>query len=103
MHSEVLRSPWAPVIDDLDFSQREVDWSSWFLIEEEDMGEGTEQAQIIYMFLSVLSELARERQWQNVFFSGDQFFAWRQDQPLVRYESLPMYTFSTIHRHHPCL
>lgn len=78
------RPPWAPVVHDVNFANRWIDWSSWYLTEEEDRGESTEQAQIIHMFLSILSQLSGERQWKDVFFSGDQFFAWRQDEPFVR-------------------
>lgn len=61
-----------------------VDWSGWYLTDEDDMGEGAEQGEIIRMLLSCLAMLARERRWQNRMLAGDQFFAWRRDQPLVR-------------------
>ena len=61
-----------------------IDWSSWYLTDEEDMGESVEQANIIRLFLAILEQLARERGWQDVYFSGDQFFAWLPDEPLVR-------------------
>jgi Uma2 family endonuclease len=61
-----------------------VDWSSWYLTDEEDMGEGAEQSEIIRILLSALSELARERRWTRVFCGRDQFFAWVPSEPLVR-------------------
>jgi Uma2 family endonuclease len=61
-----------------------VDWSSWYLTDEEDMGESAEQGEIIRMMLSVLKEWARERGWTRLYIGGDQFFAWVPSQPLVR-------------------
>jgi len=61
-----------------------VDWSAWYLTDEEDMGESGEQHEIIAILESVLRELARERGWQDVLVSGDQFFAWVRKEPLVR-------------------
>ncbi|MBI4705841.1 MAG: Uma2 family endonuclease [Deltaproteobacteria bacterium] len=62
----------------------EVDWSGWYLTDEEDMGEGGEQGLIIWALRSALLELARERGWQRVHIGADQFFAWMPDEPLVR-------------------
>ncbi len=61
-----------------------VDWSDWYLIDEEDMGEGGEQLLIIRALVSCLAELARERGWRDVFIGADQFFAWVEHEPLVR-------------------
>jgi Uma2 family endonuclease len=61
-----------------------IDWSSWYLTDEEDMGEGGEQNLIIRALISILSELARERGWDDVLIGADQFFAWVEHQPLVR-------------------
>jgi Uma2 family endonuclease len=61
-----------------------VDWSAWYLTDEEDMGEGCEQGEIIRILLSCLGQLAAERGWQNVLIAGDNYFAWVKDQPLVR-------------------
>lgn len=61
-----------------------IDWSRWYLTDEDDMGEGAEQGEIIRMLLSCLGMLARERAWPNRLLAGDQFFAWRRDQPNVR-------------------
>ena len=61
-----------------------VDWSAWYLTDEEDMGEGAEQHDIIAVVEAVLKELARERGWEDVRVAGDQFFAWVPEEPLVR-------------------
>ena len=65
-------------------SGTDVDWSRWYLTDEEDMGEGGEQDCINYDLKSSLREWARERRWQRVHIGHDQFFAWREDHPLVR-------------------
>ena len=61
-----------------------VDWSSWYLTDEEDMGESVAQGEIIRTMLSALGVWARERGWTRVYCGGDQFFAWVPSQPLVR-------------------
>ncbi len=61
-----------------------VDWSSWYLTDEEDMGQSDEQALIIDVLRSCMREVARERGWEGVYINGDQFFAWIPEKPLVR-------------------
>ncbi|HEU4534400.1 MAG TPA: Uma2 family endonuclease, partial [Polyangiaceae bacterium] len=61
-----------------------VDWSAWYLSDEDDMGEGVDQGEIIRIVLSSLGELAAQQGWQNVFLAGDNFFAWVREHPLVR-------------------
>lgn len=61
-----------------------IDWSDWYLTDEEDMGESVDQSDILALLLSSLGELAFERGWKNVYWSGDNFFAWVQGEPLVR-------------------
>lgn len=61
-----------------------IDWSSWYLTDEEDMGESGEQDQIIWAIRSALMELSRERGWDRVYIGADQFFAWLEHEPLVR-------------------
>ena len=80
------RPPCAPVVWDPSPEQlREVvDWSHWYLTDEEDMGQGGEQAQIIDVLTASLKALAAERRWPSVLISWDQFFGWREDEPLVR-------------------
>ncbi len=62
----------------------QVDWSAWYLTDEEDMGEGCEQGEIIRLLLSVLRELVRERAWEDAWVGADNFFAWVEAHPLVR-------------------
>ena len=62
----------------------DVDWSAWYLTDEEDMGEGCEQEVIIWVLKQVLTVLARERGWDRVHIGADQFFAWVEEEPLVR-------------------
>jgi Uma2 family endonuclease len=80
------RRPWAfvvrdPTPDDVD---ARVDWSAWYLTDEDDMGESVEQTEIIRILLSSLGQLASERGWKNAFWAGDNFFAWIREEPLVR-------------------
>ncbi|UQA61134.1 Uma2 family endonuclease [Polyangium aurulentum] len=81
-----LRRPLALVVREPDPEEigARVDWSAWYLTDEEDMGEGCEQGEIIRILLSCLGQLAAERGWQNVLIAGDNFFAWVKDEPLVR-------------------
>lgn len=54
------------------------------LTDEDDMGEGFEQGEIIRVLLSSLDMLALERGWHDRLWAADQFFAWRPDEPLVQ-------------------
>jgi Uma2 family endonuclease len=65
-------------------ADRPIDWSSWYLTDEEDMGESAEQGEIIRAMISALEHLAEERGWTGVYCGGDQFFAWVPSEPLVR-------------------
>jgi Uma2 family endonuclease len=76
-----LNVVWDPPPNDIGV---EVDWSKWYLTDEDDMGEGGEQNLIIRIFISILTELAHERGWSDVFIGADQFFAWVEEEPLVR-------------------
>jgi Uma2 family endonuclease len=79
------RKPLALVIDPgPEEASAPIDWSAWYLTDEEDMGEGADQSDILAILLSSLGELAFERGWQNVYWSGDNFFAWVPSEPLVR-------------------
>lgn len=62
----------------------EVDWSSWYLTDEEDVGSSCEQTAITQVALSSLHQLASSQGFTNRLCSTDQFFAWRPDEPLVR-------------------
>jgi Uma2 family endonuclease/peptidoglycan hydrolase CwlO-like protein len=59
-------------------------WSAWYLRDEDDVGESTEQGITVRTLLAALSELARERGWARTLVAGDQFFAWVESEPLVR-------------------
>ena len=62
-----------------------VDWSSWVLTDEDDMGESPEQAEIIRLFMDILDQLATSEPWgQGKYVGQDAFFAWLPDHPLVR-------------------
>jgi Uma2 family endonuclease len=80
------RRPWAFVVRDPtpDDAGAAINWSSWYLTDEDDMGEGVEQNEIIRRILSTLAELADERGWADIFWASDSFFAWVRSEPLVR-------------------
>ena len=59
-------------------------WPVWYLTDEDDVGESTEQGIIVRLLLAALAELARERGWARSLVAGDQFFAWVEAHPLVR-------------------
>ncbi|MCC7541553.1 MAG: Uma2 family endonuclease, partial [Deltaproteobacteria bacterium] len=61
-----------------------VDWSRWYLTDEEDVGESAEQHDVVVELESSLRVLARERGWTGVYIGADQFFAWIREEPLVR-------------------
>ncbi|HEU4412556.1 MAG TPA: Uma2 family endonuclease [Polyangiaceae bacterium] len=61
-----------------------IDWSSWYLTDEDDMGEGIEQQKTIEVFKTSIDELARERGWSGLHVGADTFFAWVEQEPLVR-------------------
>ena len=82
----LARRPWAFVVRDPtpeDIGAK-VDWSTWYLTDQEDMGESVEQTEIIRRLLSSMGELAAERGWKNAFWAGNNFFAWVREEPLVR-------------------
>jgi Uma2 family endonuclease len=80
------RKPGAFVVRDLapEDAGAPIDWSAWYLTDEDDMGESAEQGEIIRILLSTLGVLAAERGWGNVYLGADQFFAWLRSEPLVR-------------------
>ncbi len=59
-------------------------WAEWYLRDDDDVGESTEQGIIVRLLLSTMAELARERGWARTLVAGDQFFAWIPHEPLVR-------------------
>ncbi|HSO00312.1 MAG TPA: Uma2 family endonuclease [Candidatus Nanopelagicales bacterium] len=80
------RKPWAYVVRDpaAEDVGAPVDWSAWYLTDEEDMGESVEQGDIIRLFLAVMQQLGAERGWSGVYVGSDNFFAWVREEPLVR-------------------
>lgn len=80
------RKPGAFVVRDLapEDAGVPIDWSAWYLTDEDDMGESAEQGEIIRVLLSALGVLAAERAWGNVYLGADQFFAWLRNEPMVR-------------------
>ncbi len=65
-------------------SPPEEGWAAWYLRDEDDVGESTEQGIIVRTLLAALTELARERGWARTLVAGDQFFAWVESEPQVR-------------------
>ncbi len=61
-----------------------VDWSDWYLTDEEDMGESPEQHDSIMLLQPSLERLATERGWTDVLIGGDAFFGWMPSEPNVR-------------------
>jgi Uma2 family endonuclease len=80
------RRPSAFVLRDItpEDAAKPIDWSAWYLTDEDDMGEGCEQGEIIRLILSSLGTLAAERSWSRVYLGADAFFAWVPHEPLVR-------------------
>jgi Uma2 family endonuclease len=61
-----------------------IDWSSWYLTDEEDMGQSPEHDQVAQEFCSSLRQLGRERGWERRLVGNDHFFGWIESEPLVR-------------------
>jgi Uma2 family endonuclease len=78
------RAPLALVVRDPPVAGAEVDWSPWYLTDEEDMGSSFEHGESARIAQSSLVELRRVQEWPSSAVGSDQFFAWRDDQPLVR-------------------
>ncbi len=54
----------------------QIDWSPWYLTEEEDMGQSGEQCDIITVLASSLRVLAKRQGWKSGWVGYDCFFAW---------------------------
>ena len=81
------RPPGSPcVIRELGAQEwsRAVDWSAWYLTDEEDMGQSLTQGEVILRLKSSADVLVKQRGWTDAFVGIDNFFAWVQDHPLVR-------------------
>lgn len=60
------------------------EWSSWYLTDEEDMGQGPVHFNRMTDFVSLLRAFAKERNWKNIYVGGDAFWGWVPEHPLVR-------------------
>jgi len=80
------RPPFAPVLRDLPPEQAgaPVDWSPWYVDDEEHLAESCEQGEIIYALRSTLEQLALVRGWERLYIGADNYFAWMPDEPQVR-------------------
>ncbi len=61
-----------------------VDWRSWYLTDEEDMGQSPTSDVVIRIIEDSLRQLFQERGLADRFVGRDHFFGWRPDHPLVR-------------------
>ncbi|MBI2378326.1 MAG: Uma2 family endonuclease [Deltaproteobacteria bacterium] len=61
-----------------------IDWSSWYLTDDDDMGQSPKHGIQSIDFHSSLKVLASERGWTDVFVGMDAYFAWVPHEPLVR-------------------
>ena len=71
----VVREPSEPEL---------VDWSSWYLTDEDDMGQTPQQDEIIRVAREVVGARVAELAWPEAFIGVDAFFAWVEAEPLVR-------------------
>jgi Uma2 family endonuclease len=74
----VVRDPRPEEVD------ARVDWSSWYLTDEEDMGQSVEHGHDIKAVLSSLGVLLWERACKSSLAAFDNFFAWVESEPNVR-------------------
>ncbi len=71
------------VVRDPDFAEQ-VDWSSWYLTDEDDMAQAPKQVIASEVFKAVAQARAEELGMADAFISLDAFFAWVESEPLVR-------------------
>ncbi len=74
----------AQVVDEPGDWWAPIDWSAWYLTDEEDMGQGCEQAEIIQSFSAILRVHIERQWWEDAYVGTDAFFAWVPEHPLVR-------------------
>lgn len=77
------RAPRALVVWQPNAAQPPIDWSPWYLRDEDDVGASPEHHDVRRGFYARLSELAKERAWK-LRVAEDEFFAWVPDEELVR-------------------
>ena len=70
------------VVDEL--LSEEVDWSSWYLTDEDDMGQPPEQDDAIDGARGGVRRRVEELGWGDARVGVDAFFAWVREHPLVR-------------------
>ncbi|MBI2375933.1 MAG: Uma2 family endonuclease [Deltaproteobacteria bacterium] len=81
------RPPRAPNLvlqPDPDEVGARVDWSDWYLTDEDDMGQSPEHGIQAEDFLSSMKVLKSERGWPRTFLGADAFFGWVESEPAVR-------------------
>ena len=61
-----------------------IDWSCWYLSEEDDMGCGTTHWNAMLKLAESLEVIVQQRGWTDAFVGGDQFIAWVEHEPNVR-------------------
>jgi Uma2 family endonuclease len=61
-----------------------IDWSDWYLTEEDDVGQSPEQDDVVAAFASALEQLVTARAWSQARVGRDAFFAWIPSEPNVR-------------------
>ncbi len=61
-----------------------VDWSSWYLTDEEDMGHSPEHSEVMMAFCALTITRLREMGRDDLRVGFDEFFAWVEGEPLVR-------------------
>jgi hypothetical protein len=61
-----------------------IDWSPWYLTDEEDVAHAPEHNEASNTFAGSLGELFRERGAEGERVAQDEFFGWIQAEPLVR-------------------
>jgi len=64
-----------------DANASEVEWFKWYASQEDDLGQGGEQSELIRVMVAVLTWWAAEQGWSEVFVGSDCFFAWDPRRP----------------------
>ena len=67
-----------------DLTLAEIDWSRWYLTEEEDMGETTHHAEISRTFVGLLRNWLVERGEKRSYVNGNTLFQWVEEHPQVQ-------------------
>ena len=62
----------------------DIDWTAWYVTEEQDMGESWQHARISRIFEDLLRRWVAERGEKRSRVGGNVFFQWVESQPLVQ-------------------